>query len=164
MKGKQQKHIIDILFVLTLFGLFALSAIFLISVGADVYSKTVNHMEENFDTRTSMAYVTEKIRQSDREGALTIGQLDGHDALIITTQVSGTSYHTYLYEYDHYLKELMTPDNITLGPEAGQNILTVSTFTLTRINDKLVKCRISVQEDQSYELLISVHAGGIANE
>ncbi|MBQ8596848.1 MAG: DUF4860 domain-containing protein [Lachnospiraceae bacterium] len=164
MEVKQQKHIIDILFVLTLFGLFALSAIFLISVGADVYSKTVDHMDENFDTRTSMAYVTEKIRQSDKENAISIGLLEGQDAIIITTHISDTNYYTYLYEHDGYLKELMVREGIELGPEAGQNILAVSDFSVTQINDKLMNCQISINEEQTYDLLISVHAGGIANE
>lgn len=164
MEVKQQKHIIDILFVLTLFGLFALSAIFLISVGADVYSKTVKHMDENFDTRTSMAYVTEKIRQSDTADAVSIGLLDGQDAIIITTLISDTNYYTYLYEHDGYLKELIVREGIELGPEAGQNILAVSDFSVTPINDKLMNCQISLSDDQTYDLMISVHTGGIANE
>lgn len=164
MEVKQQKHIIDILFVLTFFGLFALSAIFLISVGANVYSKTVNHMDENFDTRTSLAYITEKIRQSDQEGGVCVGKLNDRDAIIITTHGSDTDYYTYLYQHDGYLKELMVRQDIPLGPEAGQNILKVSDFSVTPIGDKLMNCRISINEEQSFDLLISVHAGGISNE
>ena len=164
MEVKQQKHIIDILFVLTLFGLFALSAIFLISVGANVYSKTVDHMDENFDTRTSLAYITEKIRQSDGEDAVSVGKLEDKDAIIITTHGSDSDYYTFLYQHDGYLKELMVRKDITLGPEAGQNILQVSDFSVTPINDKLMKCHISINAEQSFDLLISVHSGGIANE
>ena len=164
MEVKQQKHIIDILFVLTLFGLFALSAIFLISVGADVYSKTVDHMDENFDTRTSMAYITEKIRQSDKDGAITIGQLENRDAIIICSQIADTPYYTYLYEHEGYLKELLVRKDIPLGPEAGQAILPVSGFYLTPVNDHLLNCRISLDKDQSYNLWISVHSGGLSHE
>ena len=164
MEVKQQRHIIDILFVLTLFGLFALSAIFLISVGSNVYSKTVDHMNENFDTRTSLAYITEKIRQSDKEASVTIGDLEGTDAIIIATQAEDSNYNTYLYAYDGYLKELMVREDITLGPEAGQNILAVSEFSVTPINEHLISCRIAVNPRQSYDLLISIHSGGIAHE
>lgn len=164
MEVKQQKHIIDILFVLTLFGLFALSAIFLISVGANVYSKTVDHMDENFDTRTSLAYITEKIRQSDQEGGVCVGKLNDRDAIIITTHGSDTDYYTYLYQHDGYLKELMVRQDISLGPEAGQNILKISDFSVTPISDKLMNCHISINDEQTFDLLISVHAGGISNE
>ena len=64
MEERQQRHIIDILFVLALFGIFALSAIFLITIGANIYGKTMNNMERNFDTRTALAYITEKVRRS----------------------------------------------------------------------------------------------------
>lgn len=164
MEVKQQKHIIDILFVLTLFGLFALSAIFLISVGADVYSKTVEHMDESFDARTSMAYITEKIRQSDKSSSLSVELWENRDAIIITTQNADMNYYTYLYEHDGFLKELMVREDIPLGPEAGVKILPVTDFTLTPINDKLMNCQISVKEDQTYDLWISVHSGGIAHE
>ena len=107
MQQKQPKHIIDILFVIALFCLFALSAIFLISIGADIYGKTVNNMESNFDARTALAYVTEKIRQSDQKDQITIGKLDDCQALIITSQSADSVYYTYLYEYDGQLKELM---------------------------------------------------------
>ena len=39
---KQEKHfIVDILFVLALFGVFAVSALALVTIGADVYQHTV---------------------------------------------------------------------------------------------------------------------------
>ena len=40
---KQEKHfIVDILFVLALFGVFAVSALALVTIGADVYQHTVD--------------------------------------------------------------------------------------------------------------------------
>ena len=66
MRKQEERHIIDILFVIGLFCIFALSTIFLISIGADIYGKTVSNTEINFNDRTSFAYVTEKIRQADR--------------------------------------------------------------------------------------------------
>ena len=41
----QEKHfIVDILFVLALFGVFAVSALALVTIGADVYQHTVEDM------------------------------------------------------------------------------------------------------------------------
>ena len=106
MNQKQEHHIIDILFVIALFCMFALSAIFLISVGADIYGKTVSHMESNFNSRTAFAYVTEKVRQADAASAIDIGQLDGIPALTITQTMGDTQYITYLYQHENHLKEL----------------------------------------------------------
>ena len=55
MRKQEERHIIDILFVIGLFCIFALSTIFLISIGADIYGKTVSNTEINFNDRTSFA-------------------------------------------------------------------------------------------------------------
>lgn len=164
MEEKQQRHIIDIIFVLALFCLFALSAIFLITIGADIYGKTVDNMEGNFNARTALAYVTEKVRQSDMEGQIAVGEFAGRPALIITSRVSDTDYNTYIYEYEGCLKELMCRQDVSLGPEAGQDILEVSEFSLTSVNENLINCRIAVDEEQAYDLFISIHSGGVLNE
>lgn len=164
MEEKQQRHIIDVLFVLALFGIFALSAIFLITIGANIYGKTMNNMERNFDTRTALAYITEKVRQSDLENQIDIGELDGCPALIISSGTEESLYKTYLYEYQGTLKELMIKQDVLLGPSAGQDILSVSNFELSPVSDHLINCRITIDDEQSYDLFISVHAGGITLE
>lgn len=164
MDVKQQRHIIDLLFVITLFCIFALSAIFLISIGAGIYGKTVDHMESNFNTRTALAYLTEKIRQSDNNASVSIGKLDDCEAIIITSQTETVNYYTYLYEQDGYLKELMTRQDIPLGPEAGQTILAVSSFSLEPVNEHLFNCRITIDKQPPYDLYINVRSGGIHYE
>lgn len=164
MEEKQQRHIIDILFVLALFGIFAFSAIFLITIGADIYGKTMDNMEDNFDTRTALAYITEKVRQSDLENQISIGEFDGHPALIISSDTRENQYRTYLYEYQGSLKELMMKQDILLSPSAGQDILAISDFELLPVNSRLINCRITISSQQTYDLYISVHSGGITLE
>lgn len=45
----------DILFVLALFGVFAVSALSLVTIGADVYQHTVEDMSVNYDSRTAVS-------------------------------------------------------------------------------------------------------------
>ena len=64
---KQEKHfIVDILFVLALFGVFAVSALALVTIGADVYQHTVEDMGVNYESRTAVSYIMEKVRQNVR--------------------------------------------------------------------------------------------------
>lgn len=160
MNEKQENHIIDILFVIALFCIFALSAVFLISIGANVYGKTVEHMDSNFSQRTSFAYVTEKIRQSDQFGAVSTGELNGHPALLITQDIGGSEYITYLYEYDGYLKELMVRADTPLGPEAGQNILAVTDFSVEEISDGLFSFTIAAEDKTACSLYVSTKSTG----
>ncbi|MDE5910575.1 MAG: DUF4860 domain-containing protein [Lachnospiraceae bacterium] len=164
MEENQQKHIIDTLFVIALFCLFALSAIFLITIGANIYGRTINNMENNFNSRTALAYITEKVRQSDSEDSISTGTFQECPALIITSRIEDTEYLTYLYEYNGYIKEIMVRKGMTLDPAIGQDIIAVSDFSLAPINDHLINCTITIDEMQSYHLYISVHSGGLTNE
>lgn len=58
-------HVVDILFVLALLCVFAVSAMILIILGANIYKVTVSHMNDNFSSRTSYAYIVQKIRQHE---------------------------------------------------------------------------------------------------
>lgn len=160
MNEQQEHHIIDILFVIALFCIFALSAVFLISIGANIYGKTVSHMESNFNGRTSFAYVTEKIRQADSNGAISIGNFNDCPALLITKESGDTNYITYLYEYDGYLKELMVREDTPLMPSAGQNILAVSDFSLAQINDRLFAFTIATADGTDCRLYVSAKSKG----
>lgn len=165
MNQKQEHHMIDILFVIALFCMFALSAIFLISVGADIYGKTVSHMEANFNSRTAFAYVTEKVRQADAAGAIDVASFDDIPALTITQTIGDTQYITYLYQYENQLKELMVREDTPLGPAAGQDILALTDFSLSKINDRLYSFSLTTKDGETCRLYVSSKStGGYADE
>ena len=148
MKKQEEQHIIDILFV----------NIFLISIGADIYGKTVSNTENNFNDRTSFAYVTEKIRQADRSGAISASTLEGKSALKIQRTVQDTSYITWLYEDEGYLKELMVREDTPLSLSAGQKILPVDDFSVSRISDRLLQITILTTDGEDCSLSVSLKA------
>ncbi len=165
MKHKQENHIIDILFVIALFCIFALSAIFLISIGANIYGKTVSHMESNFNSRTTFAYITEKIRQSDKADAVSVGEFSNLPALLITEKQGETEYVTYIYQYEGYLKELMARRDTPLEPFAGQNLMAVTEFELTQVKDNLYSFTITAENSNKCSLYVSTKTtGGAAYE
>lgn len=61
---KQKNHVVDLLFSLALFCVFAASALTIVIMGADVYQKSVNDMNRNSTIRTSLSYLSEKIHQN----------------------------------------------------------------------------------------------------
>ena len=98
---KQEKHfIVDILFVLALFGVFAVSALSLVTIGADVYQHTVEDMSVNYESRTAVSYITEKVRQNDAADSILLTTLENVPALCMVSQLDGDTYCTYLYLYD----------------------------------------------------------------
>ena len=158
MKDKQNRHIVDILFVIALFSIFVLSAIFLISIGAGIYSKTMSNMDSNFTSRTAVAYIVEKVHQSDTEGLVTVDEFDGCRAIVITSYVNDREYKTYLYEYKGMLKELMVRSDVTLSASAGQDILAVRTFVPEIRDESLLTCGLLMENGEKYDFCIDLHS------
>ncbi len=160
---EREKHfIVDVLFVLALFGLFALSSLILVTVGANVYKHTVDDMRINYDSRTSTSYITEKIRQNDTlslsaEGTLFITRLSGEPALLFEQELNGEVFCTYLYYYDGYLKELLVRKDSFIGDNAlnaGQNIMKLSAFSLKQPIENLITISMTTSQGTEKQLLI----------
>lgn len=130
-----RKHSTDILFVLLLFLVFTSSALAVILLGAKVYQNTASRMESNYTVRTALAYVTEKIRHADESGAISPGELDGLPALILSQEIEGTSYRTYLYFQDGALKELLTEASREVTPEQGTAIVSLAGFSIEKTEE-----------------------------
>lgn len=139
----------DFLFTLLLFLLFAVSALGLILTGAGVYERTVNSMEDNFEERTALSYVAEKLRQND--GAGTVFAED--DMLRICTKDQDGSYTLYIYEYEGYLTELFARDSLPFDPAAGQKLLKIQGFSVTEQENGLLSICVSGREEDSSLLL-----------
>ena len=105
---KQKNHVVDLLFSLALFCVFAASALTIVIMGADVYQKSVNDMNRNSTIRTSLSYLSEKIHQNDAENGIRIDQLNDLPSLVLTQNLNGETYETWIYAYDGMLCEIMT--------------------------------------------------------
>ncbi len=161
MKHKQENnHIIDILFTLALFCVFAASALFVVLIGANVYKSTVKQMNDNYSTRTSLSYVTEKIRQNDTAGSVSIGELDGVQALILTQQYDDLHLKTYIYEDNGVLKELFIHDDQKPVKEAGQSIMEVNSFHMEQMSDTLFHFTSTNTDGKETEIYISPKSTG----
>ena len=162
MKLKQEnRHIVDVLFVLALFCVFAISALMLLIIGANVYQKTVNDMDANYNSRTAFSYITEKIRQNDTSSAVSIGTLEGHPALILSQEVDGKLYNTYLYEYDGYLTELFTGSTQELGSnilKAGHPLFPLKDFDITKVDSSLYRFVLTTEESSPITLYIRTNS------
>ncbi len=150
-------HIVDFLFVLGLFFVFALSALMLILIGSGVYKKTVDRMNDNFNLRTTTAYLTEKIRQGDIAGGVSVEDFAGNNALVLTQEYYGTEYSTYLYAYNGYLKELFTAKDNQLSADAGTDILPVRSFEATHMGGKLWKLTVVEEDGSVQEVMVATH-------
>lgn len=156
--GHSKKHTVDILFILALFGAFIVSALLIVVLGARVYQSTVSHADHSFTSRTSLSYITEKIRQHDEDGSVSVTEVEGRPVLLLTQTYGDTSYYTYLYHYDGCLKELTAEDYYQPALSQGQNILPVSSLKMEQINDSLYSFEIADADGNAVSFYVSVYS------
>lgn len=119
----RKHHIIDILFPISLYFVFTVSALTVLLLATNVYRTTTENSALNFNANTSLSYITEKIHQNDTEGAVSIGSFDGHQALILKQHYNDTEYVTYIYVSEGNLMELYTKSSADVDVGSGKVIL-----------------------------------------
>ena len=155
---KRQKSIVDVVFMIAVFGVFMLSALFVVLFGAKIYKKTAHDMTANFNSRTALAYVTEKIHQHDRKGGVEVTIEDGKPLLKLTQFVNSDEYCTYLYEDGGYLKELTAKGDVSLVKSAGKSILPVSDFNAVKESDSLYYFKLTDAEGSETRFYVSLYS------
>lgn len=157
----QEKHfIVDILFVLALFGVFAVSALSLVTIGADVYQHTVEDMGVNYESRTAVSYIMEKVRQNDTADSIVLTMLEDTPALCMVSQLENDTYCTYLYLYDGHLKELFMKQDASLGGSvlpAGTDIMDLDALTFEYAGDNLIRVFLQTPSGKSHTFYIHMH-------
>lgn len=159
----KKRHIIDTLFILTLLFSFAFAAILIIALGASIYQRGVTASQENYEDRTAYSYLLQKVRQGDESGAVSVGKMGDSSALLITQDINGSSYTTYLYVYNNSLMELLTNTDATLSPESGQRILDMKRIEVASVSNSLYKVILTDMDGDRTDVFFTQYAekGGL---
>lgn len=137
-RGQNSAHIIDFLFVLSLFCVFTISAFLIVIIGANVYRSTVKNMEDTYSTRTALSYVTEKIRRYDAEGLISLTNLNGTPALAFYDTTDNEDYITYLYSNGDALLEFTVGSDTDASSGMGEEVISVRNFSISEKGDGLL--------------------------
>ena len=120
--GGQQKGV-EQLFPALLFFVYIICTIFTILIGSRVYENIRTRDDITFRTDTVLAYLTNKIRQGDRAGAISLREIDGIQVMVLSASYAGGEYETWIYEKDGKLKELFSEAGSDLGIADGLEIM-----------------------------------------
>ena len=91
--------LLPVLCVLTLFLLLSVMSVSVILAGSTVYENIAENMDNNYEKRVTLSYLTTKIRQNDR-GNIGIEEVNGINMLAIREDFWGLmEFVTYIY-YD----------------------------------------------------------------
>lgn len=163
--GKRDKSIVDALFLLALFGVFLICALFIVLFGAKIYKNTVKSSEDSFIERTCYTYITEKIRQNDNSKGVIIEDDAGGSVITLSKTVNDSNYVTYLYCDEGFLKEYTTSSANPLNKSAGTKIIELNELDAEKCSDNLYKFRLNGKDvSTSFFVSITSDLGGADNE
>ena len=163
--AKRKKSVVDFLFILALFGAFAITALFVVLFGARIYKTKVSNMNTNYEKRTAMSYVTEKIRSHDFTGGAAVSDVDmsgstgKHSVLKLYQEIGGKKYVTYLFVHNGYLKELTAEESFDFDYRAGTNVLAINDFSVRKESDSLYYFDITDTNGEKTEFFVTLYSG-----
>ena len=148
---------LDGVFALLLFGVFASCVLLVLFMGTSVYSRLTERSQQAYDRRTSVQYVTTKVRQVPSAANVSVQDLDGVSALTITEDISGELFNTRIYCYDGWLMELFTFADNEFNPADGQRIMPAQGFTASLDGDRLT---LDIIDESGYESQLTLTLRG----
>ena len=140
MNAKQKNHSIDSLFSFLLLLVFFLFTVFLAKMGSAIYKSGVSHLNENYTSRTAIAYLTEKVRQHDKSGSIFLTSIEDLPAIAFFDTIEEAdgqtgSFLTYVYFSDHALYELFVRESTVPEKALGTPIVELSDFEIEEIRE-----------------------------
>lgn len=155
MKNKSL-HSIDTVFVLLLFALFVMMALFVSVSGALAYKKTAAQMDERFNKQTCISYITAKVRSNNKQDKIYVGDFNGINALCIKDSVGEMEYVTYIYQYDGMVRELFCNTEVTqsLDPSAGAALTEAKNLQFSK-DGSLFEIKLTDTEDRITEFYVN---------
>ncbi len=127
---QKQKHIVDIMFVVALFALYTVCILIISIIGINLYTRGVEISQENYSVRTSVLYLTEKTRQSNAVGSVSVRELFGNSALVLTQTIGERTYENWIYLEEGYLTEVLVVQGAQVAARTGQNIMPLAAMQL----------------------------------
>ena len=154
---KEQKHSIEVVFTMVTFLVYAMVLLMFVSLGATVYRSVTQQMELHQTQRTAENYLREKVRQNDRAGDVSIGEIEGVPALQISQTVGGKEYVTYIFTEGGSLKELLVSAEKKAKMSDGTVLLSMEEVSFTEEQGCLT---VTLQLDDNHSHTFQIRRKG----
>ena len=149
---------IDTVFIVSLFVMFAITAILLILIGARQYRFTADSINRNYEIRTASSYLTEKVHRSDTITGVSVVDFSVGSALALTDRQNNQTYITYIYYYDGVLKELFVKEDAAFTPSAGQTIVQLHGFIPEVVHTGLIRITFTDTQNKEHSIYLDINA------
>jgi hypothetical protein len=157
---RRERYNAEILFVVALFFLYTLFALLLSVMVAENYRGAAERSERNYNMRTSVLYLTEKVRQTNASEGISVRQSGEGDALVLGMSAEGERYETWIYVEDGYLREVLLSKGADLAPGIGQKIMPLSLLDLELGREGLLQICVTDITGERYDGKVFLEAAG----
>lgn len=144
--------------VLLIFAVFMVSLLLILMNGADLVQRITDRDQKSYNQRTVTQYLTTRVHQADREGAVSVRTSGQMDVLSLTEEIDGTNYETSIYCHDGYLREMFCEAGVALPPEFGEKILPVQAFRVL-LDDQLLHITFEMTDGTEQTVLLHLRSG-----
>ena len=134
MQVKPKTHSIDSLFAFLLLLTFSLFTLILAGMGSTIYQNGATYLDENYTSRTAVAYVSEKVRQHDQSESIFMTSVGDLPALGFRDIIDEQSFLTYVYFYDGALRELFIQEDRSPEADMGTRIVELSDLSIEPVS------------------------------
>ena len=165
MKEKSKKSNLTALAPLLIFLIFTICILTVLLTGADIYKKISLRDQNSFQRRTTVQYLTTRIRQSDTEGMVFVGDFnaedmgDTGDTLFLKEEINGRTFFTRIYCHEGYLYELFSEAGLETSKQYGEKILKVNALNFT-IRGNLLYIEVTHADSEIETLILQLHSKG----
>ena len=149
----QKVHSIDLLFTVSLFCVFALTALGVTAAGAVLYQRTVAQERSDYNLYTALAYIEQKLKTCDQTGGISLVEAAPGTVLCLHQEIGDSSYRTYIYSYEGSLRELFIQADQEPDFSGGTALLDMADLELTQTGQGLFSLTVTQAGGVSQTLL-----------
>ena len=143
-----------------LFVVFAMAVLLVLLSGGRIYQNVVQDIGMQYESRTSISYITTKLHRCDSAGSVSVESFGDSEALVLSEiGKDGRQYETVIYLYDGDIREFFSEKGNRFPPSTGKTILTVESLHFTLKNNNLVIIEYSTGEG-SYSSYVYLRSNG----
>ena len=152
------RSVLDLLFILILLFTFAVSALVIVMIGANVYKSVVDDMQSNYALRIPLSYISSKIKQHDQAEAVHLVLKEGTPVLVLDSTIDEVAYENWIYAYDHQLYEVLLEKGDTLVLSDGITIMPLVGLDFNMPSDGMLEIRSYDAAGESLDLTLSLRS------
>ncbi|HBC31286.1 MAG TPA: hypothetical protein DC024_08605 [Clostridiales bacterium] len=157
---RQNQFSFQFIFVMLLSLIIVILSVMIITLGKNIYDNINEDRNTNYELQVSLSYIANKIRQSDKNEAVEIKELNGINAVVINEVYDEEKYQTWIYFYDGAIYEMFTDADNAFELSDGMKVVKAELFEIEKLKDNLYKFTAASNGEIS-ELYLSLYSKAV---